>query len=103
MREAIGIFCAWGSFYKVDNLGIDTTSGNRNCSYNALIEHVISIFGVPKEIYTDMGRNFESKLFKELCKLLGIQKSHTVPYHTQANGFIEVFNKFLTHTLRLCS
>ena len=68
---------------------------------NAVIEHVISVFGVPKEIYTDQGRNFESKLFQELCDLLGIQKSHTVPYRAQSNGYIENFNKFLGQTLRL--
>ena len=68
---------------------------------NAVIVYVISVFGVPKEIYTDQGRNFESKLFKELCDLLGIQKSRTVPYRGQSNGFIENFNKFLTQTLRL--
>ena len=67
---------------------------------NALIEYVISVFGVPREIYTDQGSNFESKLFQELCDLLGIQKSRTCPYCPQSNGYIEAFNKSLAQLLR---
>lgn len=37
---------------------------------NALIESVITKFGVPRELHSDQGSNFESNVFKEMCTLL---------------------------------
>ena len=42
-----------------------------------LVNRFISIFGVPMQLHTDLGSNFESKVFKEVCKLLGIDKTRT--------------------------
>ena len=67
---------------------------------DALIEHVFSIFGLPKEILTDQGRNFESRLFAELCKLFEIKHSHTTPYKPSSNGFIENWNRSLGRMLK---
>jgi len=38
------------------------------------VREIISRNGVPSEIHTDQGRNFESKLFLKLTELLGIKK-----------------------------
>jgi len=47
---------------------------------------VISRFGVPLELHTDQGKNFESKMFQELILLLEIKKTKTTPFHPQSNG-----------------
>jgi hypothetical protein len=41
---------------------------------NKLVDRVISILGVPMEIHSDQGSNFESQVFKEMCKPLGLKE-----------------------------
>ena len=57
-----------------------------------LVEQVITRFGVPYTIHSDQGRQYESELFKEMCSLLQIEKTHTTPYHPQSDGMVERFN-----------
>jgi len=38
-------------------------------------------FGLPNQLHTDQGRNFESKLFCEMCQLTGVVKTRTTPFH----------------------
>ena len=66
-----------------------------------LVTEVICRFGCPKQIHTDQGREFESQLFAEMCKLLGIQKSRTTPYRPQSDGLVERFNRTLKQMLSL--
>ena len=49
-------------------------------------------YGLPEKILSDQGRNFESQLVADLCKLMGIQKLQTSLYHPQTNGQCERFN-----------
>lgn len=65
----------------------------------ALIQHWIARFGVPLRITSDQGRQFESALFFQLNKLLGIEHLHTTAYHPQANGLIERFHRTLKAAL----
>ena len=57
------------------------------------IERSICRFGAPDMLHTDQGRNFESALISELCKLLAITKTRTTPYHPQSDRKIECFNR----------
>ena len=63
------------------------------------MEGFIARFGLPKQIHSDQGSQFESKLFHSLCKLLGIDKTCTTAYHPQSNGFIERYNRTLENIL----
>lgn len=65
----------------------------------ALVETVIVRYGAPLQILTDQGSNFESQLFRELCKLLGIDKVRTSCYHPSGNGLIERFHRTLNTML----
>ena len=60
---------------------------------NAQVDHWISRFGCPHILHSDQGRNFESKLFEQLMKLLEMDKTRTTTFHAQSNAVIERMNK----------
>ena len=64
-----------------------------------LVEKVICLMGTPTRILTDQGPNFESNLFKKLCKALGVAKVRTSPYEASTNGLVERFHLTLNSML----
>ena len=64
-----------------------------------LWSNFICHFGFPERIHSDQGRCFESGVVKELCRLAGVQRSRTTPYHPQGNGMTERFNRTLINLL----
>ncbi|KAK3894240.1 hypothetical protein Pcinc_002002 [Petrolisthes cinctipes] len=57
-----------------------------------LVDQFFCRFGMPQELHSDQGRNFESAVFCESCKLLGIKKTRTTPLRPQSDGMVEKFN-----------
>ena len=64
-----------------------------------MVQGLVSRFGVPSQIHSDQGAQFESNLFQALCRILGIEKTHTTPYHPQSDGLVERFNRTLEDML----
>ncbi len=65
-----------------------------------LDERVFCYFGLPEQLHSDRGAQFESELLADLCDRWHIQKTHTTPYHPQANGVVERNNRTLGDSLR---
>ena len=65
-----------------------------------LDERVFCYFGLPEQIHSDQGAQFESQLMEELCGLWKVDKTHTTPYHPQSNGIVERNNRVLGDSLR---
>ena len=70
-------------------------------------EALVNVFtrvGIPKEILTDMGRQFTSGVMQEvISRLLSIRQMTTSPYHPACNGLCERFNGVLKQMLkRMC-
>jgi len=64
-----------------------------------LVDEFFLRFSPPQQLHSDQGRNFESAVIKEACKLLGNDKSRTTPYHPQSDGLVERFNRTLLNML----
>ena len=65
----------------------------------ALVDVVLSRFGVPLQILSDNGKEFENNLMHELCDLLGINKIKTTVYKASTNGAAERFHRTLNSML----
>ena len=85
-------FTKWTECHPLPNIEARTVA-------TVLIEQVVSRFGIPRQLHSDQGRQFESKLFSEMCHLLQIEKTRTTPYHPQSDGMVERFNRTLVAML----
>jgi transposase InsO family protein len=66
----------------------------------AAVDTFFSRFGYPFQLFSDQGRNFESKLMAALCEALHIHKTRTTPYRPSANGQVERYNRTLMDAVR---
>ena len=66
----------------------------------ALDQRVFCYLGLPEQLHSDQGAQFENPLMEELCALWRIDKTHTTPYHPQSNGVVERSNRNLGDSLR---
>ena len=65
-----------------------------------MIEEIFYKYGIPEKIHSDQGRNFESRLVREICKRFNIKKTRTSPYHPEGNGQVERMNRTIYGLLR---
>ena len=78
----------------------------RNIDAETIAEELVKIFarvGIPQEIRTDQGSNFQSQLLQELYRLLQVSAIRTSPYHPRTDGLVERFNQTLKSMLRKCA
>ena len=87
-------FTKWIEAYPIPNQEAKTVADKLTMDF-------ISRYGAPMEIHTDQGRNFESQLLKDVCRLLGIHKTRTTAFRPQSDGFIERFNRTLEQMMRM--
>uniref|UniRef100_A0A3B1ITE9 Gypsy retrotransposon integrase-like protein 1 n=1 Tax=Astyanax mexicanus TaxID=7994 RepID=A0A3B1ITE9_ASTMX len=93
---AMDYFTKWPEAYAVPDQGAVTTA-------DILVREFFCRFGVPEELHSDQGRNFESEVMAEVCRILGIHKTRTTPLHPQSDGLVEHFNRMLAAQLAMVS
>ena len=95
MLTIVDHFSKWAEAFPISNHEATTVA-------RVLIEQVIARFGVPLQILSDRGAEFESKLFAELCRVLGTDKIRTTAYKPSTNGMVERLHKSLNSMLAKC-
>lgn len=65
-----------------------------------ILNEFICRWGCPLSIHSDQGRNYESRVFKELCRMLEIRKTRTSPRNPRGNGQTERFNRTLIRMIK---
>ena len=81
-------FTRWVEAYPLPNQEATTVA-------RKLTDELFFRFSPPEQLHSDQGRQFESTVIAEMCKLLGIAKTRTTPYHPQCDGLVERFNRTL--------
>ena len=90
---AVDQFTKWCEAYSLPDEQADTCM-------TVLYTQFFARFGLPSQLHSDQGRQFESKLVAELAKITGVRKTRTSPYHPRGDGSVERFNRTLLNMLR---
>lgn len=75
---------SWSNSYQMGGMR-PLPSQTTEVTATAAVNKYFVRFGCPFQIFTDQGRNFESKLFTAVCDLLEMHKVCTTPNRPSAN------------------
>jgi transposase InsO family protein len=64
-----------------------------------LFAQIITRFGCPRILMSDQGTNFINSTIKDMNEEFEVYHQKSTPYHPQANGTMEAFNKILENAL----
>ena len=65
----------------------------------AIVEHWVLKFGTPNALRTDQGKVIDSKLIKEMCRLLAIDVTPTLPYKPEGRELTGRYNDKMTKVI----
>ena len=85
-------FTRWVEAYAIPNQEAVTVA-------RKLTDEFFCRFSPPEQLHSDQGKQFESQVVAEVCKILGIKKTRTTSYHTQCDGLVERLNRTLLNML----
>ena len=74
----------------------------RDATASRIAQRVVDFvarFGMPLNLHSDQGSNVDGTVLGEVCRLLGISKTRTCPWHPQGNAITERENKVIVDML----
>lgn len=79
-----------------DSIGVTATK--------FLFEHVLTQFVYPSILMSDHGTHFLNEMISTLIEEFQVYRKKSTPYHLQANGTVEAFNKVLENVMtKVCN
>lgn len=78
-------FTKWTKAYGIANQEATTVEGK-------LTDEFIFRFSPPEQSHLDQGRNFESDVITNICRLLRAVKTRTTPYYSQLDGLVQLYS-----------
>ena len=92
----IDYLTGWPEAFPIPDKSVDTI-------VMTSINHYLPVHMCPRYILSDNVMEFKNTLMDQVLKQLGIERIFSVPYNPQSNGKLDVFHKYLKHTLKkLC-
>ncbi|MEM7069993.1 MAG: DDE-type integrase/transposase/recombinase, partial [Pseudomonadota bacterium] len=76
-----------------------TSDQNSDMVARILTEEIICRHSAPRQLLSDRGANFLSKLVQEICRMCDTRKINTTAYHPQTDGLVERSNRTLMDIL----
>jgi hypothetical protein len=87
----------WAEETPVRDCSVETTT-------HFLFEQVITRFGFPRILMSEQGTLFINNTIKVMTEEFEVYHQKSTPYHPQANGTVEAFNKILENALaKICN
>jgi len=87
----------WAEIALVKDCTVDTTA-------QFIFDNIVTRFGCPRSLTSDQHSHFINDTIQSLLQPFMIQHHKRSPYHLQANGTVEAFNKILDKgPTKICS
>ena len=82
-------FTKWPEAFAVKTADAVTTA-------KLFVEEILCRHSAPRKLLSDRGKNFLSRVVKDVCQLVNTSKVNTISYHPECDGLVERFNHSLT-------
>ena len=64
------------------------------------LDRIFSSYGIPLHLKSDNGAPFNSDMFSDYCKFMGIEHHTITPLHPRVNGLVKNFNRMINKVIR---